>query len=183
MKLYKCMDEVSGREFLRTGRVKVDCRDGKSGVIFFSPQKRPQDIPADSLMLEFEVSDYSLLDPSSRPREQERTMHIQLSNSERIDTEYWIKLVYDFKLETIYIAPDCQIGWKYVRRHLKAMGHAQAEIKILAREFLSGENRAIMVIDEWFAPKENGLQHLKRNAKCPNEYEVEVVEDVGESDC
>ena len=137
-------------------------------------------MPADGLMLEFEVADYSLLVPSARPRECVRMLPVRLSGCERIDAEYRFKPELDFKLETIYIGPDCQIGWKYARLHLRKMGMAQTIIKILAREILAGENGTVMVIDEWFVAGENGLRRFTRNPNCPNVYYEAVVPDVTE---
>ena len=182
MKLYKCMDEDSGREFLRAGEIMLDQVDDNGGWILFSPESLLQNVPSEGLMVEFEVHDYASFVPSVRPREGVRMLPVRLFDCTHIGSEYWSKLKSDFRIGAIYIAPDCQIGWRRARLCMKAMGHAQAEIKILARELLSGDNREVMVIDEWFVPGGNGLQHFKRNPNCPNIYNENVVPDVASAE-
>ena len=176
MKLYKCVDELVGREFLLTGRVEVFPRDEQNGEILFSPVRQFQELAVDGMMLEFEVPDYSSLSTSLRPREGSRILPVALSNCERIDAEYVFKLEPKFRLKAVFIAPDCQVTWREARLHLKKSGNKGTVIKILALE-MSAEGNVMTVLEQYW-PWRCGLKLLKRNINHPSVCDETFIPDV-----
>ena len=176
MKLYKCIDELDGREFLSSGRIEVLPRDEQFGEILFSPVSKLQEIAEDGIMLEFEVPGYSSLSSSLWPREGSRILPVALSNCERIDAECVFRLEPKFKLKTVFIAPDCQITWSEVRSLLKKSGNEGTVIKSLIRETSAEGN--VTTVQEQYWPWKYGLKLLKRNINHPSVCDETFIPDV-----
>lgn len=176
MKLYMCIEELVGREFLRSGRIEVFPRDEQFGEILFYPVSQLQEITVDGMMLEFEVPDYSSLSSSLWPRESYRILPVALSDCERIDAEYVFRLEPKFKLKAVFIAPDCQITWREVRSLLKKSGNEGTVIKILTRETSAEGN--VMTVQEQYRSWKCGLKLLQRNINHPSVCDETFIPDV-----
>ena len=179
MRLYTCIDELFGREYFRTGMIKVCPRDDKIGVIAFSPVGLLQSMPEDSIMLEFEVPNFSSFVPNLRPRESNRVMYVSLSNCERTDMGYVFRLESKFVLKAVYIAPDCQITWREVRLELKKGRNEGVGINILTTDVLAEGNDKMTTVIEQYWPCKRGLRCLKRSRERPSVYDESFISDVG----
>ena len=176
MKLYKYMSAKSAYDYLHKGGVEVKPCDTHYGVISFStePWSTSGLINPSGVVLEFDKSADFILPRRGYSWDGDKVMQIELACCERTDSSYLYKIGDELRLDSFTLAPDCQIGWKFVRFSLRKIGKDNVGIRLLMWQ--NGNRTPYR--DEEYRPSEQGLLRLKYNPNHPHVYDSSHVDDV-----